>query len=399
MITTMAASCSLVCCEEERDSDKAIIVRFSNGNVQNAEKLGLTMYKNADETNPRKKSRRIMAAESDRLSYVGNNFGAGSLKCNNLCKYYVGVLNKETMQMEVHCAELFNMQPVIPGEIEESAKTQDPTQTYRDKVDSLIEAFGTNKQKRALSSRRLNQVGSDTLHQAVAKAANTVIDQKGLEALQQEVAETEAQGDLAFHLPPCNAGADRPEDVYLFDDCILYSVSTILSPVEFASLEQAGTKMASLTPEELKKLRDGGCLSVVKHLENLPSVGEARDKISRCAFYLSLLLNLARQRSITRKVQNVVSSSMRSKLAAYSLALLLHMSHMTCDITLLHRDLAITEARMIDVAKSMGLTLIKLPRVKAEEDGVRDTSRQAALVLPLVKYEQSMERRKRKKLH
>lgn len=48
-------------------------------------------------------------------------------------------------------------------------------------VDSLIEAFGTNKQKRALSSRRLNQVGSDTLQQAVAKAANTVIDQKGLE--------------------------------------------------------------------------------------------------------------------------------------------------------------------------------------------------------------------------
>ncbi|KAI4832218.1 hypothetical protein KUCAC02_015192 [Chaenocephalus aceratus] len=420
MITTMAASCSLVCCEEERDSDKAVIVRFSNGNVQNAEKLGFTMYKNADEANPRKKSRRIMAAESDRLSYVGNNFGAESLKCNNLCKYYVGVLNKATMHMEVHCAELFNMQPVIPGEIEESAKTQDTTQTYREKVDSLIEAFGTNKQKRALSSRRLNQVGSDTLHQAVAKAANTVIDQKGLEALQQEVAETEAQGDLTFHLPPYNAGADRPENVYLFDD--------FLSPVEFASLEQAGTKMASLTPEELKKMRDdGGCLSVVKHLENLPSVGEARDKISRCAFYLSLLLNLARQRSITRKfgqeegcprniqsklfktftvesfnsgrVQNVVSSSMRSKLAAYSLALLLHMSHMTCDITLLHRDLAITEARMIDIAKSMGLTLMKLPRVKAEEDGVRDTSRQAALVLPLVKYEQSMERPKRKKVH
>lgn len=45
----------------------------------------------------------------------------------------------------------------------------------------MIEAFGTNKQKRALSSRRLNQVGSDTLHQAVAKAAGAVIDQKGLE--------------------------------------------------------------------------------------------------------------------------------------------------------------------------------------------------------------------------
>lgn len=48
-------------------------------------------------------------------------------------------------------------------------------------VDSLIEAFGTTKQKKALTSRRLNQVGKDTLHQAVAKAASSVIDKKGLE--------------------------------------------------------------------------------------------------------------------------------------------------------------------------------------------------------------------------
>ncbi|KAM7008956.1 DNA-directed RNA polymerase I subunit RPA49 [Tautogolabrus adspersus] len=416
--TSMAASCSLVCCREESDSNKAVIVRFSNGNVNNANNLDFTMYKNADENNPRKKSRRIVVAESDRLSYVGNNFGGGSLKCNNLCKYYVGVLNKQTMQMEVHSAQLFNMQPVIPGEETETATAQDTTQTYRDKVDSLIEAFGTNKQKRALSSRRLNQVGSDTLNQAVAKAASSVIDQKGLEALQQEVADS--QGDIALHLPPFTAEADKAENVYLFDD--------LLSPVEFEALEQAGSKMAALTSEELKKMRDeGGCLSVLKFLENLPAEGEARDKTARCAFYLSLLLKLARLRSITRKfgqedgcpriiqgtlfrtftaesfkdgrIHNMVSSSMKVKLAAFSLALLLHMGHMTADLTLLHRDLGITEARMIEVAKSMGLTLSKTARGKAEEAGQPDEHRHASLVLPLVKYDQFMERRKRKKMH
>lgn len=49
-------------------------------------------------------------------------------------------------------------------------------------VDALIEAFGTTKQKRALSSRRLNQVGNDTLQQAVALAAKNIIDQKGVES-------------------------------------------------------------------------------------------------------------------------------------------------------------------------------------------------------------------------
>ncbi|XP_056264870.1 DNA-directed RNA polymerase I subunit RPA49 [Pseudoliparis swirei] len=415
----MAASCSLVCCEEESDSDKAVIVRFSNGSVINADKLDFTMYKNADGKNPRKKRQRIMAAESDRLAYVGNNFGKGSLKCNNLCKYYVGVLNRQTMQMEVHLAQLFNMQPIIPGEDTEIPTPQDPTLTNKDKVDSLIEAFGTNKQKRALKSRRLNQVSSDTLHQAVSKAANTVINQKGLEALQQEVAETEAQEDMALHLPPCNAAADRPENVYLFDD--------ILSPVEFEALEQAGSKMATLTSEEMKKMRDdGGSLCVLKHLENMPTVGEARDRVLRCTFYLSMLFKLARQKFITNKfgqdegcpriiqskllstftmetfnngcVRNIVSTSMRAKLATYALTLLLHMSYMTADLTLLHRDLGITEARMMEIAKSMGLTLIKLGRGKVNKDGPQDANREAALVLPLVKYKVFSERRKRKKM-
>lgn len=48
-------------------------------------------------------------------------------------------------------------------------------------MDALIEAFGTTKQKRALSSRRQNEVGNETLQRAVASAAGNVIDQKGLE--------------------------------------------------------------------------------------------------------------------------------------------------------------------------------------------------------------------------
>uniref|UniRef100_A0AAQ5WVU9 RNA polymerase I subunit E n=1 Tax=Amphiprion ocellaris TaxID=80972 RepID=A0AAQ5WVU9_AMPOC len=408
----MAASCSFVCCGEERDTDKAVIVRFSNGSVKNPDRLDFSLYKNTDETNPRKKSRRILVAESDRLSYVGHNFGAGSLKCNSLCKW-----------VTVACFDMLSLWrrliSVIPCKWRcTTLSSSTCNQLYQ--VDSLIEAFGTNKQKRALSSRKLNQVGSDTLQHAVDKAANTVINKKGLEALQQEVADAESQGELALHLPPCNANADKQENVYPFDN--------LLSPVEFEALEEAGSKMLAVTPEELQKMRDdGGCLSVVRHLENLPTADEARVKTARCAFYLSLLLKLVRQRSMTRKfgqeegcpriiqnklfktftvetfnsgrLQNTVSASMRAKIAAYCLALLLHLGHMTADLTLLHRDLRITEARMIEVAKSMGLTLIRPARAKADEAGLQDNHTQASLLLPLVKYEQLTERRKRKKMH
>jgi len=53
---------------------------------------------------------------------------------------------------------------------------------------------------------------------------------------------------------------------------------------------------------------------------------------------------------------------------------------------------------MMEIAKSMGLTLIKLGRGKVNKDGPQDANREAALVLPLVKYKAFSERRKRKKM-
>lgn len=100
-----------------------------------------------------------------------------------LIRYYVGVLNKQTMQMEVHNAQLFNMQPVIPGkrknktacvesyskykingiklliiitfltltpgEMTESEKPQD-TKTYRDKV-CVMSSLISSEFKRGIS--------------------------------------------------------------------------------------------------------------------------------------------------------------------------------------------------------------------------------------------------------
>lgn len=47
-------------------------------------------------------------------------------------------------------------------------------------MDLCIEAFGTSKQKRALSSRRMNAVGNDIVNTAVTKAAANIIDAKGV---------------------------------------------------------------------------------------------------------------------------------------------------------------------------------------------------------------------------
>lgn len=67
--------------------------------------------------------------------------------------------------------------------------------------------------------------------------------------------------------------------------------------------------------------------------------------LKHAVYSLAVLLNVLSLHRFTCRVQNMVSSSMRAKVAAYSLALILHMNHMMADLTLLHRDLGITEAR------------------------------------------------------
>ncbi|XP_067260598.1 DNA-directed RNA polymerase I subunit RPA49 [Chanodichthys erythropterus] len=407
----MAAACEWKSCEETETD--AYIVKFSNGIVKDAEHLDFKLFKHEDGLNPRKKNRRIVVAESDRLPYVGNNFGPGSLQCNNLCRYFVGVLDKGTMQMKVHNAQLFNMLPTIPGE-SAADDNKKQAETYREKVDALIEAFGTTKQKRALTSRRLNEVGNEMLHRSVAQAASNIINRKGVEALRNEV--VEAQADTSLFLPTCNTEADKPEDVYPFD--------CLLSAKEFNALKDVGMKMA--TPENLQEMRAEFCpQTVIRHLESLPIEDAARDRQSRCAWYLSFLIKVSHRKWLPLKfatesgcpkiifdkvrknftvesfhnglIKNTVSMSMRMKLASHCLALLLHMNNQTADLTLLHRDLSITENKMLELAKAMGLTLSRLTVIN--DEGIKDEHRMASVVLPLVFCDRRMERRKRKRMN
>ncbi|KAK2908741.1 hypothetical protein Q8A67_004578 [Cirrhinus molitorella] len=412
---TMAETCVWESCE--KTGEDAFIVTFSNGHVKNEKKLDFKLFKHTDDFNPRKKTRRIVVAESDRLPYVGNNFGSGSLQCNNLSRYFVGVFDKRTKKMKVHNAQIFNMLPTIPGESAENVNAK-KAETYREKVDALIEAFGTTKQKRALNSRRLNEVGNEALQQAVELAAANVIKQKGVEALHNEVTETEAQTDL--FLPPYNPNADKAEDVYPFDK--------LLSPNELDALKDVGEKMAALTPEDLEKMKaEDTPQNVLRHLELLPKEDAARDKQSRCVWYLSFLIKASLQKRLSFKfgiedgcprminnkvlrnftvesfhngsIRYTVSSSMRMKLAAHCLALLLHMGDLKVNLTLLHRDMGISEVRMIELAKVMGLTLSRQSAHSKEQAGTSEEHRMASLVLPLVQYSRPMEARKRKRMN
>ncbi|KAJ8794485.1 hypothetical protein J1605_018938 [Eschrichtius robustus] len=368
-------------CGEPDESQRALLVQFSNGKLQNPGNMRFTLYKSNDSTNPRKRSQRILAAETDRLSYVGNNFGTGALKCNTLCRHFVGILNKTSGQMEVYDAELFNMQPLFSDESVQSESTlESHTKSFREKMDSCIEAFGTTKQKRALNSRRMNKVGSESLNSAVAKAAESIIDTKGVTALVSDAIHDDLQDD-SLYLPPCHADAAKPEDVYKFED--------LLSPAEYDALQSPSEAFRNVTSEEILKMieENSHCSFVIEALKSLPSSEESRDRQARCIWFLDTLIRFRAQKVIKRKsalgpgiphiintkllkqftcliynngsLRNLISDSMKAKITAYVIILALHINSFQIDLTVLQRDLKLSEKRMMEIAKAMRLKISK----------------------------------------
>ncbi|XP_004874640.1 DNA-directed RNA polymerase I subunit RPA49 isoform X2 [Heterocephalus glaber] len=403
-------------CGEPEESQRAVLVQFSNGKLQNPGNLRFTLYSSTDSTNPRKRSQRILAAETDRLSYIGNNFGTGALKCNTLCRHFVGILNKTSGQMEVYDAELFNMQPLFADESIECEPTlESQTKTFREKMDSCIEAFGTTKQKRALNARKMNKVGSESLNLAVAKAAEEIIDTKGVEALVSDAIKDDLQDD-SLYLPPCYADAAKPEDVYKFED--------ILSPVEYDALGGPSEAFRKVTSEEILKMIDENshCLFVIEALKSLPSNEESRDHQARCIWFLDTLIKFRAQKVIKRKsalgpgiphiintkllkhftcltynngsLRNIISNSMKAKITAYVIILALHMNDFQIDLTVLQRDLKLSEKRMIEIAKAMRLKISK--RKMSLAPGREEDHRLGTLSIPLPPAQTSNQSKRKK---
>lgn len=406
-------------CGEPDDRQKAVLVQFSNGKLQNPGNMRFTLYNSTDLVNPRQRCHRILAAETDRLSYVGNNFGTGALKCNTLCRHFVGILNKTSGQMEVYDAEVFNMQPLFAEDsIEHGPPLENQSKTFRDKLDSCIEAFGSTKQKRSLNSRRMNKVGSESLNLTVAKAAESIIDTKGVSALVSDAMQDDLQND-SLYVPPCYADAAKPEDVYRFED--------LLSPAEYDALESPSEGFRKVTSEDILKMMEENshCSFIIEMLKSLPADEVQRNRQARSIWFLDALLRFRAQKVIKGKsalgpgiphiintkllkqftcltynngsLRNLISSSMKAKITAYAIILALHINNFQIDLTVLQRDLKLSEKRMIEIARAMRLKISK--RKVSLADGREEDHRLGTLSVPLPPAQTSDRQSKRKKIN
>ncbi|PIN95444.1 hypothetical protein AB205_0044270 [Aquarana catesbeiana] len=193
----------------------------------------------------------------------------------------------------------------------------------------------------------------------------SVSTQQQAEKLVKEAMDTNEELASIF-LPSCDASADKPENVYKFDD--------LISPVEFEALESVSAAFKNITPEELQQMTEKKehTLFVLQELREL-KLAKDPDRQARVLWYLDMLIKFSQLKVAKRKdlitkgcpsiicgnlmknfsvivykdgrVQNSISGTMKSKIVAYVIALALHISNFQVDLTCLQRDLRLTENR------------------------------------------------------
>ncbi|NXY86168.1 RPA49 polymerase, partial [Alcedo cyanopectus] len=233
--------------------------------------------------------------------------------------------------------------------------------------------------------------------------------------LVQDVAQDDAQNISTF-LPSCNEDADKPENVYKFED--------ILSPTEYEALRVPAAVFVNITPEEIaKKAEDKShCSFVLEELKFLPADEKSRDHKARCLWFMDTLIKFSYLKVIKKKypmgpecphiisrklmknftsliynngsVQNLICASMKSKITSYVIALALHINSFQVDLTILQNDMKLQESRMMDIAKAMRLKVSKAKSLPGLENNQNHTLGTLSLPLPVQKARSQHKRKK-----
>ncbi|KAM7443963.1 DNA-directed RNA polymerase I subunit RPA49 [Porites harrisoni] len=384
---------------------KPFIVHFTNANLRygkkDNKKIKFACYRWADHTDEKKKKRRTLIAETDKMEYVGQNFGE-SARSNTLCRYVLGVYNSRTEVMKMYDTEMITLQPkvLVDTELNHTEGEQDNKMelSYIEKNDLLTEAFGSSKKKRAMASRLRNKIDNtgldDTVTEVVQALANEPMDK------------TDGIEEQYSSIPPFNASAATPADVYKLDD--------IITPLEYEVLQKKSLELKNADRDTINIWRNQRRFPeyILRHLEVMSVNPSQRLHQSCCLLYLSYMITLyglnyqdlkkkdplyGMPDIIQKKLLSMFSlqkgkfraipKRLKDKLVSYILVLALMIDEYTLECSVIMKDLGMSDSRLTAHMKAIGCVVRsskgQRKRKLDDEKDSTPSSKTASLEIPL----------------
>jgi hypothetical protein len=147
----------------EKQNDQPILVSFPTGVPPSSEGMVVTSVSKGSG----KKRKTIIDGQLNDISYHGCDFGSNHSLSNDLCQFAVGILDEKTNEMTIIPANHAYVMSSSIGQLEED-DGKVSQMTYNERRQSLTDAFGSKKKKRAMKAAESNTISSENISGALA---------------------------------------------------------------------------------------------------------------------------------------------------------------------------------------------------------------------------------------
>lgn len=375
------------------DDSRPILVQFENGMLKDECKM-TTQFKYLRSKVP-KSSKRMLIANTGSLTYTGNIMN----KQKSLVKYYIGVMDKKTNKIEdIEACQICILKPKLADE--SAMEDKKDIKTFRQKSDTLVEAFGSAKQKRLLSARKKNESVNETISDKVADVAKKIL----VETPRTPKTAVSPTDDMLI-IPPMNKEARNIQEIYHIDDIISFQ--------DYQLLKGQAQEIIKCDNETLQtwKNEERYPQFILHHISQLPIRSSEREERACYLCYLNYLITVFKltYKDVhkkdpcpgipnplkTRILDNFTHSEngrnrcvpkkYKDKLLCYILVLSLVVEEYEMNCNLLMKDLKLGVARISKLLRAIGCSVRTVNTKKRKADDVTsvptDPSVTAALTM------------------
>ncbi|KAH9920886.1 RNA polymerase I associated factor A49-like protein [Epithele typhae] len=343
----------------------------------------------------------LVAGEAEKVDFSSADVPSSA---SSGCSYMVAVHDKRTKITTFRPAPLHILARQVKA-LKNLQPIEVSTEERMELRNNLGEAFGTKKAKSAIRARERNRVDIDAMKDVAGHLQDTIMQNTETLPTAEEAKEA---ADSSRLVPPYNAEAQRPQDVY--------PINSVVPEVEFNALPISSFK-STKTHEERRALLPFNRSDWVNwHLRLMYSAPKPNKTNLKLVYYISTMMALLKSsRSVGDKdalqqrltgVPSIVIDGLLSRftekergtnkakmtpqtetmLLTYMFALCLRIDDYAADFMTLARDLSMQPAKANGLFKSLGCTIKTLAFTELKEIGLPDSeaeTKRAVLKVPL----------------
>ncbi|RPD77153.1 RNA polymerase I associated factor, A49-like protein [Lentinus tigrinus ALCF2SS1-7] len=377
-----------------------VLASFPSLEPPNTTPFQCYVRKGRDKNAPFETQPTILAGEAETVEF----FSADGPLSSSGCSYMIGVHDKRSNTTTLRPAPLHVLARQVKA-LKNLKPIEVSTEERMALRNNLGEAFGTKKAKAAIRARERNKVDIDAMKDVAGHLQDTIMQNTDTLPTTEEA---KATADSSRLIPPYNADAHRPQDVYALHD--------IIPEAEFNALSIGAIKSAKSLPDRFKLLPFDRSDWVKLQLRLIFSEGKPDKTELKTVYYISTMMaflknarNVGDKDALQQRLSGVppivldglisrftekerdtnkpkITPQMETMLLTHMFVLCLRIDAYAVDIDSIAHDLSMPPAKVNGLFKSLGCVVKNLSFAELKERGLPDSAgatKRAVLKVPL----------------